>query len=73
MLKRVKKTGHQVRSNIRGIAAEPITIRSESSAAASSNDDSEAATSASSSDFERLSKSFHYSDGYSSEDSSSDN
>jgi hypothetical protein len=34
-----------------GVAADPVTMRSESSAAASSNDDSEAATSASSSDF----------------------
>jgi hypothetical protein len=53
-----------------GVASDPVTIPSESSAAASSNDDAEG------SDYHRLTKGFHYSDGYSSQDSqdsSSDN
>ena len=55
-----------------GNAADPVTIRSESSAASSLDDpDSEVASSVSS--FTRLSLGFHYSDGYSSEDSSSGN
>ncbi len=58
-----------------GIATDPVTLPSESSAAASSLDpsDSEVASSSSVSSFTRLTLGFHYSDGYSSEDSSSDN
>ena len=56
-----------------GNAADPVTIRSESSAAASSLDDPDSEVASSVSSFTRLSLGFHYSDGYSSEDSSSGN